>query len=200
MPASPSSDQSLEPSGIDWDAGGIETELGWSLQAMSQGFSRVATGAVADVPGGPRGYQVLVAITTEAPTSQLVLAQRLGIDKTAMVYVVDALEGASLVERRPDPRDRRVRQVLPTDQGRTLLAAARSALRGVEGMLMRNLSPAEQEQLRRLMARVALDSGAVESCIGVVAGTEQPVAAPHLSARRRADTRHTTPPEKSTAP
>ncbi|MFJ6002280.1 MarR family winged helix-turn-helix transcriptional regulator [Arthrobacter sp. NPDC092385] len=199
MPASPPSDQPLEPSGIDWDAGGIETELGWSLQAMSQGFARIATGAVADVPGGPRGYQVLVAITTEAPTSQLVLAQRLGIDKTAMVYVVDALEGASLVERRPDPRDRRVRQVLPTDQGRALLGAARAALRGVEGQLMRNLSPEEQEQLRRLMARVALDSGAVESCIGVVADTEQPVASPHLSARRRrADVRDTTPPEKST--
>lgn len=201
MPASPPSDRSLEPSGIDWEAGGIETELGWSLQAMSQGFSRIATGAVADVPGGPRGYQVLVAITTEAPTSQLVLAQRLGIDKTAMVYVVDALEGASLVERRPDPRDRRVRQVLPTAQGRALLAAARGALRGVEGVLMRTLSPEEQEQLRRLMARVALDSGAVESCIGVVAGTGQPVAAPYLSARRRrADARDTTPPEKSTSP
>ncbi|WP_434992215.1 MarR family winged helix-turn-helix transcriptional regulator [Arthrobacter sp. Ld5] len=169
MDASQVPDEPLERSGIDWGAGGIETELGWSLQAMSQGFSRIATVAVADVPGGPRGYQVLVAITTEAPTSQLVLAQRLGIDKTAMVYVVDALEGESLVERRPDPTDRRIRQVLPTDQGRARLATARAALREVEGRLMTNLNPEEQMQLRRLMARVALDAGVVESCIGVVA-------------------------------
>ena len=85
---------------IDWDAEGIETELGWSLQAMYQGFSRTAQGAVAPVPGGPRGYQVLVAITTEAPTSQLALAHRLGIDKTAMTYVVDALEGLLAHPRR----------------------------------------------------------------------------------------------------
>jgi hypothetical protein len=69
---------------IDWESQGIETELGWSLQAMYQGFARSASGAVAAVPGGPRGYQVLVAVTTEEPSSQLALANRLGIDKTAM--------------------------------------------------------------------------------------------------------------------
>jgi DNA-binding transcriptional ArsR family regulator len=94
---------------IDWSADGIETELGWSLQAMYLGFTRTATDAVSAVPGGPRGYQVLVAITTEQPDSQLALAKRLGIDKTAMTYVVDALENAGLVERRLDPRDRRAR-------------------------------------------------------------------------------------------
>ncbi|WP_394250429.1 MarR family winged helix-turn-helix transcriptional regulator [Arthrobacter pityocampae] len=198
MDASRVPHESLPPSGIDWEAGGIATELGWSLQAMSQGFSRLATGAVADVPGGPRGYQVLVAITTEAPTSQLVLAQRLGIDKTAMVYVVDALEGESLVERRPDPKDRRIRQVLPTDQGRAVLATARAGLREVEGVLMRNLSPEEQMQLRRLLARVALDAGDVESCIGVVAGTGQPMTAQHHSVGRRpVDALDASPTEKS---
>lgn len=175
MPSSPVPDP-LESSGIDWEAGGIRTELGWSLQAMSQGFSRISTGAVADVPGGPRGYQVLVAVTTEDPTSQLVLAQRLGIDKTAMTYVVDALERESLVERRPDPQDRRIRQVLPTPHGRALLASARAALREVEGVLLRGLSAKEQSQLRRLMARVALDAGDAESCIGSPVGNEQPGA------------------------
>ncbi len=197
MPASPVPDP-VDPSGIDWEAGGIRTELGWSLQAMSQGFSRIATGAVADVPGGPRGYQVLVAITTEDPTSQLVLAQRLGIDKTAMTYVVDALERASLVERRPDPQDRRIRQVLPTAHGRALLASARAALRDVEGVLLRGLTAEEQSQLRRLMARVALDAGDAESCIGTPAGAGQPVPAVPSSRRRRTDADDTTPTEKST--
>jgi DNA-binding MarR family transcriptional regulator len=197
-PASPRPDPLQEV--IDWDAGGIETELGWSLQAMSQGFARIATGAVADVPAGPRGYQVLVAITTEQPTSQLVLAQRLGIDKTAMTYVVDALESASLVERRPDPQDRRIRQVLATARGRAVLAAARAALREVEGVLMRALGTDEQAQLRRLMARVALGAGAVESCIAAAPGTGEPLAAPHLSARRRPADGRATPTEKSTLP
>jgi DNA-binding MarR family transcriptional regulator len=165
MDTSPATVDPVSLPEIDWNAGGIETELGWALSAMYQGFSRSATGAVADVPGGPRGYQVLVAITTEEPSSQLALAHRLGIDKTQMTYVIDALEAGGFVERRPDPNDRRVRRVNPTDAGRSLLASARVALRDVEGALMRHLDPDEQTRLRRLLARVALGAGDVESCI-----------------------------------
>ncbi|RIJ11170.1 MarR family transcriptional regulator [Clavibacter nebraskensis] len=99
----------VDASGIDWGSGGIETQFGWSIQAVYQGFVRTAQTAVADVPGGPRGYQVLVAITTEEPTSQLALAQRLGIDKTQMTYVIDALAERGHVERQPHPSDRRIR-------------------------------------------------------------------------------------------
>lgn len=164
MTTPPQGTGAASPPEIDWDAQGIETELGWALPAVYQGFSRSATGAVADVPAGSRGYQVLVAITTEEPSSQLALAQRLGIDKTQMTYVVDALEDGGFVERRPHPGDRRVRQVLPTPAGRALLTSARAALREVEAGLMRHLSGEEQTQLRRLLARVALTAGDVVPC------------------------------------
>lgn len=173
---------------IDWDAHGIETELGWSLQATNQGFARTASGAVAEVPGGPRGYQVLVAITTEEPSSQLALANRLGIDKTAMTYVVDALESGGFVERRPDRHDRRVRQVIPTENGRALLTAARARLREVEGRLMRDLSSDEQTQLRQLLARVALGVDALGGVTSDDSSSNQPIAAPHRSFHRRGPT------------
>ena len=181
----PTTGRTVQPP-IDWEAQGIETELGWSLQAMSQGFARTASDAVAEVPGGPRGYQVLVAITTEDPSSQLALANRLGIDKTAMTYVVDALENGGFVERRPDRHDRRIRQVIPTDNGRALLTTARAALRQVEGRLMRDLSADEQTQLRQLLARVALGVDDLEG--GVTphdSSANQPIAAPHRSFHRR---------------
>ncbi|MBI9115605.1 MarR family winged helix-turn-helix transcriptional regulator [Sanguibacter suaedae] len=185
-PTGTSSPDTWRATDIDWDAAGIETELGWSLQAVYQGFSRVAQGAVAPVPGGPRGYQVLVAITTEDASSQLALAHRLGIDKTAMTYVVDALEGAGLVERRPDPTDRRVRQVHATKAGRALLETARRDLRAVEGTLMRGLALDEQTLLRHLLARVALGADQVEACVPAAetqTSSNQPVAAPDRSRR-----------------
>lgn len=183
---------------IDWDAQGIETELGWAVPLVLQGYVRLGSEAVAEVPGGPRGYQVLVATTTEEASSQLLLANRLGIDKTQMTYVIDALEAAGHVERRPDPADRRVRQVHPTDAGRALLARTRMALRGAEGVLMRHLSADEQRSMRLLLARVALGAG--------TAGTgpaphdpafEHPLAVPERSRRRApsptTSTRSTTP-------
>jgi DNA-binding MarR family transcriptional regulator len=176
----------VDASGIDWGSGGIETQFGWSVQAVYQGFVRTAQTAVADVPGGPRGYQVLVAITTEEPTSQLALAQRLGIDKTQMTYVIDALAEGGHVERQPHPSDRRIRQVVATDAGRALLASARVALHDVEEALMRDLAADERTALRRLLARVALGIGepagpAAEQ--SDAARLEQPVAAPHRSRR-----------------
>jgi len=170
---------------IDWTSDGIETELGWSLTAMYQGYSRAGSVAVADVPGGPRGYQVLVAIATEEPTSQLALAHRLGIDKTAMTYIIDALETDALVERRPDPRDRRIRQVHPTDAGRARLGTARIALRTVETTLMGGLTAAEQTQLRHLLAKAALGAGNAAATLPAAPhDSNLPVPAPERSRRR----------------
>jgi len=189
-------DPDVDASGIDWGSGGIETQFGWSIQAVYQGFVRTAQAAVADVPAGPRGYQVLVAITTEEPSSQLALAQRLGIDKTQMTYVIDALAAGGHVERQPHPRDRRVRQVVPTDAGRALLATARVALGEVEDGLMGALAPDERTALRRLLARVALgigdaaEAGPATADEPDAARLEQPVAAPH---RSRRPARRTTP-------
>ncbi|MFG6401158.1 MarR family winged helix-turn-helix transcriptional regulator [Microbacterium sp. P04] len=172
---------------IDWGAAGIETELGWALPTIYQGYTRSGVGAVAEVPGGPRGYQVLVAITTEEPSSQLALAHRLGIDKTQMTYVIDALETGGFAERRPDPRDRRIRHVLPTEAGQALLHSARAALREAEGMLMRHLTTEEQTQLRLLLARVALGAGEVgPRSSDARADIQLPLASPDRSRRATA--------------
>jgi DNA-binding MarR family transcriptional regulator len=183
---------------IDWDAQGIETELGWAVPLVLQEYIRLGSVAVADVPGGPRGYQVLVATTTEEASSQLLLANRLGIDKTQMTYVIDALEAGGFVERRPDPTDRRVRQVHPTRAGRALLARTRRALRAAEGVLMRHLDADEQTTMRRLLARVALAAGAATpGAPGDDPAFEHPLAVPERSRRR---TQTTTPSTSSTTP
>ena len=81
-----------------------------------------------------------------------------------MTYVIDALESGGFVERRLDPHDRRIRRVVPTATGRTLLATARAALRDIEIKLMRDLTSVERTQLRRLLARIARGVDDIESC------------------------------------
>lgn len=152
------------PQADDPEAGGLEDELGWSLHRVSTAFRQSALGAVADLPGGSRGYQVLVAVDAGPPSSQLALAQRLGIDRTAMTYLVDELEVAGMVSRQPHPADRRVRHVVITPAGRTALAVARRALRSVEEQLLTVLEPAETAQLRALLVRVARSTDQAESC------------------------------------
>jgi hypothetical protein len=87
-------------------ADALADDLGWGLGMIFRAYVEAAHAAVADLPGGPRGYQVLSAAAQGTVNSQLALAQHLGVDRTVMTYLLDDLEAACLIERRPDPADR----------------------------------------------------------------------------------------------
>src|ERR1700750_2019628 len=88
----------------------LSSDLGWALGVLSRFYVKAAAATFAEVPGGSRGYQVLAAAPGDEPASQLALAQHLGVDRTVMTYLLDSLAEAGLVERRPDPADRRARR------------------------------------------------------------------------------------------
>jgi len=133
----------------------FEQELGWGLAVASTEFRRWATEAVAGVTGGLRGYLVLVAIAEGCPPSQLALAQRLGFDKSAMTALLDGLEQAHLLDRRPDPADRRVRQLVITPSGIEAMAQARRRLDVAEQRFLSPLEASETPAFRSMLAKVA---------------------------------------------
>ncbi len=143
-----------KPSGESADPG-LGADLGWAIRLVSAAFRRVATDSVAELPGGARGYLVLVALSSGEPPSQLALAREVSLDRTVMTYLLDDLEAHELVTRRPDPRDRRARQVLITDTGRARLDQVRHSLTAAEARLLADLDEQDAAQLRTLLSRVA---------------------------------------------
>jgi DNA-binding MarR family transcriptional regulator len=133
----------------------LETDLGWAIRLVSTAFSRVATESVAGLPGGPRGYLVLIALAGGEPPTQLALAKEVSLDRTVMTYLLDDLEAHGLVTRSPDPRDRRARLVLITDVGRARLRQVRQSLTAAEARLLADLDDQDAETLRTLLSRVA---------------------------------------------
>ncbi len=133
----------------------LETDLGWAIRLVSTAFGRVATDSVADLPGGPRGYLVLMALAGGQTPSQLALAREVSLDRTVTTYLLDDLEAQQLVIRRPDPRDRRARQVVITDTGRARLDQVRRSLAVAEGRLLADLDERDQDQFRTLLSRIA---------------------------------------------
>ncbi|MFE2977538.1 MarR family winged helix-turn-helix transcriptional regulator [Streptomyces sp. NPDC059258] len=133
----------------------LDTDLGWAIRMVSSAFRNVATESVADLPGGARAYLVLVALAGGEPPSQLALAKEVSLDRTVMTYLLDDLEAHGLVTRRPDPRDRRARQVLITDTGRIRLAEVRHSLAAAEARLLTDLDGDDASRLRTLLSRVA---------------------------------------------
>jgi DNA-binding MarR family transcriptional regulator len=71
-----------------------------------------------------------------------------------MVAIVDELEQRGLVERRPDPDDRRVHALYLTGAGRKLLARGRKIAAEHEAELTRGMSAADRKALVALLQRV----------------------------------------------
>ena len=160
-----------------------ESELGWALGTVTRNYLKVAREAVADVPGGPRGYLVLATLGRGEPKTQIALAQHLGVDRTMMTYLLDDLEDAELVLRRPDPADRRARRVTLTDTGRARLAELMCGLHSAEDDLLQPLAPEERTQLRDLLRRLAEAMAPVNPC--EVAEEVTSFTTAHTRSRRR---------------
>ena len=69
------------------------------------------------------GWSAVAAVSgcDKAP-SQRELARLLGVDGATLVSTIDRLATNGLVERQPDPHDRRIKLVTLTDKGRELAA------------------------------------------------------------------------------
>ncbi|MCW2669904.1 MAG: MarR family transcriptional regulator [Frankiales bacterium] len=140
----------------------LADDLGWGLGTVFRTYVTAAQAAVADLPGGPRGYQALSAAAHGTVGSQLALAQHLGVDRTVMTYLLDDLESAGLIERRPDPADRRARRIVATKQGTKLLAALNDRLQTAEAHLLTPLDPKARESFRAQLRVLATHIDAVD--------------------------------------
>lgn len=133
----------------------MEDDFGWTLGVVFRAYIKATNAAVGDLPGGHRGYQILTAATRDQPESQSALCQQLGIDRTVMTYLLDDLERASLVERRPAPTDRRTRLVVATEVGRTRLAELDLRLSHAEAHVLSGLSASDRDTFKGLLCRLA---------------------------------------------
>jgi DNA-binding MarR family transcriptional regulator len=163
----------------------LDDDLGWSLGVVFRSYVRTADALVSDLPGGPRGFQVLAAATQELPVGQGVLAQRLGIDRTVMTYLVDDLEAAGHVTRRAAATDRRNKQVVATEHGRTVWESLRTRLERAEDHVLAPLSAADRDRFRSLLRTLALRAQSLDPAADACALVEElDGPRPRYSARR----------------
>jgi len=116
-------------------------------QAIETGLTRL------DING--REFGVLTLIETEGPASQQRLADRIGVDRTTMVALIDALEEKRLVHRRRDPSDRRAYQLVATSAGRKTLHDALKAVELGEQQALASLTNTESATLKQALQRLA---------------------------------------------
>jgi DNA-binding MarR family transcriptional regulator len=98
----------------------------------------------------------LLSLLSLEPLPMRKLAQKLKCEPSNVTGIVDRLEARGLVERRPDPADRRVKLAAATEEGRRVARSLRESLRFAREPLA-GLSDEERTALRGLLRRM-LDS------------------------------------------
>src|SRR5215831_10385161 len=95
--------------------------VGFMLSTLGHAISRRFLRALEPLELHPREFAVLRAVKANDGQSQQTLADRLHIPPSRIVAIVDELESRQLVERRPNPNDRRIWTLYVTSNGQALL-------------------------------------------------------------------------------
>lgn len=99
-------------------------------------------------------YAVLASLHEFGPGSQATLSRRTGIYRSDMVGVLNELAGRGLVERAPDPADRRRNVITITTEGRERLRRLDKILDDLHEELLAPLLPDERDRFVQLLTRL----------------------------------------------
>ena len=126
--------------------------LGYRLRLAQQAVFRDFGESVSDLPPGRVG--ILLIIDANPRVTQTRLAQAVGLDRSTLVGVLDALEARGLVERRRG-KDRRTNGLLLTRAGRARVTELKRRIRVHERRVAARLTAEEKTQLLALLSKLA---------------------------------------------
>lgn len=127
------------------------SEALWAVARQLRSHSREALAPWEINPSHLRALQVMAR---HGAVRLRDLADHLRIAPRSATEVVDGLESRGLVQRRPDPDDRRAILVELTDEGRRVMSAIRGARDTEAQALFGRLSTADRADLARILGRL----------------------------------------------
>ncbi|MHB8342572.1 MAG: MarR family winged helix-turn-helix transcriptional regulator [Mycobacteriales bacterium] len=108
-------------------------------------------------PEGPSldrpAYTALAVLSDHGPQRGSELAATLGLDLSTVSRQLSTLESLGLVERRPDPRDRRAHLLAATTAGQEIFQENRAARWRALHDVLESWSARDRAELTRLLAR-----------------------------------------------
>lgn len=100
-------------------------------------------------------HVVLCAVADLGPLAQAELGRSVSLDPKDMVGVLNDLQADELIERAPDPADRRKNAITITARGRRTVRRCAEAAEQANAELLAPLSVAERAQFLALLVRVS---------------------------------------------
>lgn len=128
--------------------------LAFLLSQVGIHASRQFAERISAVDLTPPLFRVLNLVEAAEGQSQQAIGAAIEVPASRMVALVDELEQRGLVDRRPDPGDRRVRALHLTRKGRQTLERGRKIAKEHEEDLIRGLATADRRRLLDLLQKM----------------------------------------------
>ena len=129
----------------------------WALGRASQQSQRLVRQHMTDAGVRTLHYHVLASLADDGEAVQATLADRIVLDRSDLVTVLDELEALEYVVRRVDPADRRRKIVAITASGEKQLVAMDQLIYAAEAELLEPLSASERKTLLELLGRLTAE-------------------------------------------
>jgi DNA-binding MarR family transcriptional regulator len=126
---------------------------------LRRAFARARDCAQRLLPPGthPGEGAILLNLAQVGPASQQELSERLRVNRTIMVKLVDKLESDGLVRRKRNPRDRRSYALTVTPEGQQAVQVWERTVEHADAELVAPLGPGERRRLHQLLLRLVPD-------------------------------------------
>ncbi|HLV03461.1 MarR family winged helix-turn-helix transcriptional regulator [uncultured Georgenia sp.] len=131
-----------------------DSDLSEALMHASRALRRRWWAALEGWELSPHQARALRTVCGQEPARLSEIAARLRIAPRSATEVVDSLEARGLVQRTPDPDDRRAVRVVATEAGRQMQETAWAARERAAEEFFGRLEPPEREELGRLLRRL----------------------------------------------
>lgn len=132
----------------------FEESIGYWLTVAHQGYIRSLEAKLSPYGITFRQAQVLGYLALEGPLVQAELAQRMFVEPPSLVGVIDRMEAAELIERRPCPNDRRKNEVHLLPGANAVWKKVVRCARDARKQASEGLSDRDQATLKKLLKRV----------------------------------------------
>lgn len=130
------------------------SSLAFLLSQVGIHAARQFSERLAEIDLQPPLFRILNLVDAAEGRSQQAIGEAIQVPPSRMVALVDELEQAGLVERRPNPDDRRIRALYLTRKGRQKLARGREIARAHEAQLTVGMAAADRDRLTQLLQQI----------------------------------------------
>ncbi|WNG22312.1 MarR family transcriptional regulator [Cystobacter fuscus] len=132
----------------------IDYDTGYFVTRTARAFMRVAEAQLRPLGLGVAHLPVLICLAEEGSLTQAEIAQRTHVEQPTAAALLQRMDKAGLIEKSPDPSDRRATRIRLSARAEKLLPRALELLGRSNDEATAGLSAKELETLHGLLRRV----------------------------------------------